>query len=134
MNTKELLKEHKLPCGPMSVGIDKVCRRRLRDQHDALLDQLTKVTHPQGRESDDDEPDGYDEVRKQQLRDDEMKRRMEANIDSALDEEPLDQKKKRLIEEGRMKAEVKKEVRTYEEKLMGNSKLLQDISGKTKKR
>lgn len=118
----------------MSVGIDKVCRRRLRDQHDALLDQLTKVTHPQGREPDDDEPDGYDEVRKQQLRDDEMKRRMEANIDSALDEEPLDQKKKRLIEEGRMKAEVKKEVRTYEEKLMGNSKLLQDISGKTKKR
>jgi hypothetical protein len=39
-----------------------------------------------------------------------------------------------MIEEGRMKAEVKKEVKNYEEKLMGNSKMLQDPTGKIKKR
>jgi hypothetical protein len=33
-----------------------------------------------------------------------------------------------------MKAEVKKEVLKYEEKLMGNSRLLQSQSGKIKKR
>ena len=49
-------------------------------------------------------------------------------------EETPDQKKKRLIEEGKMKADVKKEVMKYEEKLMGNSKLLQDPTGKIKKR
>jgi hypothetical protein len=39
-----------------------------------------------------------------------------------------------MIREGKLKADVKKEVKEYEEKLMGNSKLLQDISGKIKKR
>jgi hypothetical protein len=39
-----------------------------------------------------------------------------------------------MIEEGRMKAEVKKEVKEYEEKLMGNSKMLQRRDGKINKR
>ena len=49
-------------------------------------------------------------------------------------EESRDDKKKRLIEEGKLRAEVSKEVGKYKEKLMGNSKLLQDPSGKINKR
>jgi hypothetical protein len=49
-------------------------------------------------------------------------------------EETRDDKKKRLIEEGKLRAEVSKEVGKYKEKLMGNSKLLQNTSGKIKKR
>jgi hypothetical protein len=49
-------------------------------------------------------------------------------------EESRDEKKERLIKEGKLKAEVKKEVQKYEEKLMGNSKLLQRTDGKIEKR
>jgi hypothetical protein len=44
------------------------------------------------------------------------------------------EKKERLIKEGKMKAEVKHAVEKYKEKLQGNSKLLQDTSGKIPKR
>ena len=41
-----------------------------------------------------------------------------------------DENKERLVKEGKLKAEVRAAVGQYEEKLQGNSKLLQDISGK----
>ena len=50
MNTKKEIERHRLPCGPMTVSIDGVCRRRLRDQFDALLDRITQETHPEGVE------------------------------------------------------------------------------------
>ncbi len=116
MNVKEEIKKHRLPCGPVTVSIDGVCRRRLRDHFDMLLDRLTKETHPEGKNPEED----IDEL-------------------DLLEEEPepeesRDEKKKRLIEEGKLRAEVSKEVGKYREKLMGNSKLLQDPSGKIKKR
>jgi hypothetical protein len=112
MNVKEEIKKHRLPCGPVTVGIDGVCRRRLRDHFDALLDRLTQETHPEGREAEEEDLDNLHEEK----------------------EETRDEKKKRLIEEGKLRAEVNAKVKQYKEKLMGNSKLLQDPSGKIEKR
>jgi hypothetical protein len=117
MNPKKLIEKHQLPCGPMSVSIDGVCRRRLRDSMDALLDRLTQETHPEGVDVDILEMEEEVEV-----------------PEGSEPEETTEQKKERLIEEGKLKAEVKAEVEKYKEKLMGNSKLLQDRSGKIKKR
>lgn len=114
---KKLIERGQIPCGPMSVGVDGVCRRRLRDNFDALLDRLTQETHPDGV---DPEIVSLDE---------------EVTIPETPEpKETEEEKKKRMIEEGKLKADVKKEVSKYEEKLMGNSKLLQDPSGKIKKR
>jgi hypothetical protein len=125
---KKLIERGQIPCGPMAVSVDGVCRRRLRDSMDALLDRITQETHPEGRDPEDD--DLEDDYKKMQ----EEERKREAEMDAAAKEETIEEKKARLIEEGRMKAEVKKEVSKYEEKLMGNSKMLQDPSGKIKKR
>lgn len=125
---KKLIEQFKIPCGPMAVSVDGVCRRRLRDSMDALLDRITQETHPEGRDPEDD--DLEDDYKKMQ----EEERKREAEMEAAAKEETIEEKKDRLIEEGRMKAEVKKEVSKYEEKLMGNSRLLQSPSGKIKKR
>ena len=121
-NPKELLKSHKLPCGPTTVNAEGVCRRRLRDSFDILLDKLTQETHPEGKDVEMDRQLEQDGIR------------FDQEIQKKMSEETPDQKKKRLIEEGKMKADVKKEVMKYEEKLMGNSKLLQNPTGKIKKR
>jgi hypothetical protein len=116
MNIKKEIERHRLPCGPMTVSIDGVCRRRLRDHFDALLDRLTKETHPEGVEEEILEVD-------------------EVEIPEEKEPEESDKdKKKRLIEEGKLKAEVKVAVEKHKNKLMGNSKMLQDPSGKIKKR
>lgn len=139
---KKLIEQHKIPCGPMSVSIDGVCRRRLRDNFDTLLDRLTQETHPEGRDPEEEDMDDEFELQEESKKKrEEIERQLENDsklldndIESLLGYESLEDKKERMIEEGRMKAEVKKEVKTYEEKLMGNSKLSQDISGKIKKR
>lgn len=116
-NPKELIKIRKLPCGPVTIGIDGTCRRRLRDNFDALLDKLTQETHPEGAD-----PEILE---------------MEEEVEIPEPEKPEetdDERKNRLVKEGKLKADVKKEVSKYEEKLMGNSKLLQDPTGKIKKR
>lgn len=146
-------KRYRIPCGPMDISADGVCRRRLRDRFDDLLDKLTEQVHPEMPES--EVPSGYEMDEKGNLVSEEDKKRKEeaakarekaeadvekelSGFDKALseimDEEDIDQKKERLIEEGKMKAEVKAEIKKYEEKLMGNSKMLQDISGKIPKR
>ena len=117
MNTKKEIERHRLPCGPMTVAVDAICRRRLRDNLDALLDRLTQETHPEGVDS---------EILE-----------MEEEVEIPEPEEPEetdDEKKERLISEGKLKADVKKEVQKYEEKLFGNSKMLQSKSGKINKR
>lgn len=114
MNVKKEIERHRLPCGAATVSIDGVCRRRLRDNFDMLLDRLTEETHPQGVDED--------------------ILAMEEEVEVPEKEETDAEKKKRLIREGKMKADVKHEVEKYKEKLMGNSKMLQDTSGKIKKR
>lgn len=116
MNTKKEIERHRLPCGPMAIAIDGICRRSLRDQFDTLLDRLTKEIHPEGVE---DEILELDEV--------EIPEEPEP-------EETDEERKERMIKEGKLKADVKKEVQKYEEKLFGNSKMLQNQSGKIKKR
>ena len=100
----------------MTIAIDGVCRRRLRDHFDALLDRLTQETHPEGK----DPEEAVDELDLQEQ--------------EPEPEESREDKKKRLVEEGKLRAEVSKEVGRYKEKLMGNSKLLQNTSGKINKR
>jgi len=117
MNAKDLIKRHLIPCGPVSVGAEGVCRRRLRDSVDALLDRLTKEIHPEGVSTD--------------ILD------LEEKVMVPEEKEPEESdadKKKRLIAEGKLKAEVKHEVEKHRNKLMGNSKMLQDVSGKIQKR
>lgn len=117
MNPKKEIERHRLPCGPMTVVIDGVCRRKLRDSMDALLDRLTKETHPEGIDT---------EIL-------EMEEEVEIPEPDAP-EETEEEKKKRLIKEGKLKAEVKHAVDKYKEKLMGNSKLLQNVTGKLPKK
>jgi hypothetical protein len=104
-NPKELIKIHKLPCGPVTIGIDGTCRRRLRDHFDALLDKLTQETHPEGADS---------EILE-----------MEEEVEIPEPEKPEetdDEKKSRLVREGKLKADVKKMVKKYEEKIMPTPK------------
>jgi hypothetical protein len=117
MNVTKEIERHRLPCGAATIAIDGVCRRRLHDHIDALLDKLTKETNPEGVDS---------EIL-------EMEEEVEVP-EPETPEETDEEKKERMIREGKIKAEVKKEIKEYEEKLMGNSKLLQDPSGKIKKR
>ena len=117
MKASKMIERHQLPCGPMAVSIDGVCRRRLRDHFDQLLDRLAEETHPEGRDPEDEDIDQIELVEETQE-----------------PEESDDEKKERLIKEGKMKAEVKHEVEKYKNKLMGNSKMLQDRTGKIKKR
>jgi hypothetical protein len=117
MNPKKELERHRVPCGPTTISVDSICRRRLRDHFDDLLDRLTQETHPEG-------------VDQEILA---MEEKVEIP-EPPEPEETEEEKKERMIREGKMKVDVKKEVQKYEEKVMGNSKLLQDTSGKIKKR
>lgn len=144
MNPKKELEKRRLTCGPVTVGIESVCRRKLAGKFNDLLDRLTIEVHPEGADP--------------ELEDFESAENKEEPI-----QETLAQKRKRLIEEGKMQVDVKKAIREYEEKvlgkpkeeeggqeeseepkagqkvkedkkLMGNSKLLQDPTGKLEKR
>jgi hypothetical protein len=95
----------------MSVSVEGVCRRKLEEKFNTLLDRLTHEVHPEGADP--------------ELEDFESAERKEEKP-----EETLAQKRKRLIEEGKMHADVRKALREYEEKLTGNSKMLQDPTGK----
>ena len=55
MNTKEEINRHRLPCGAATVSIESVCRRRLRDHFDDMLDRLTEETHPEGRDPEEED-------------------------------------------------------------------------------
>jgi hypothetical protein len=59
---------------------------------------------------------------------------LENEIQKVLNDESPEEKKDRMIEEGKMRADVQHEVKKYKEGLMGNSKMLQDPSGKINKR
>jgi hypothetical protein len=144
---KELISRHKIPCGPMSVSVEGVCRRRLRDHFDALLDHLTQETHPEGVDTEilemEEEPE-IPEEQEQEETEGEKKERMlqdgklkidvkrelaayetgtaEEPEEEEEEEETEDQAKKRLIREGKMKADVKKVVQKYEEKIMPKPK------------
>lgn len=121
MNAKKEIERHRLPCGPMTVAIDGVCRRRLKDSMDRLLDRLTHEIHPEGRDP-------------EQEHDLEVAEHEERALEQKPKQESRAQKKKKMIEAGKLRAEVSQEVAKYKEGLMGNSKMLQDPTGKIQKR
>jgi uncharacterized membrane-anchored protein YjiN (DUF445 family) len=143
MKAKDLLEKHKIPCGPMSVSVEGVCRRRLRDHLDDLLDKLTQETHPEGADRDllemEEEPEIPEEQEPEET-DDQKRERMLADGKMKIDvkrelsryeaetandpeeEETDDEMKKRLVKEGKLKADVKKVVQKYEDKIMPKPK------------
>lgn len=154
MKVIEELENHRLPCGPLTVKIDGVCRRKLRDVHNDLLDRLSTLTSqefqapeaPKGHKVEDgklvNEKPSPEDKAKSMFEEGKLKNEVKAKLKehaSSLEpeEEPeptLEERKKSLLDEAKMKAEVKVKAREHEKKLMGNSKLLQDPSGKINKR
>jgi hypothetical protein len=148
MNALEEISQHRIPCGPMTVAATGVCRRRLKDSYDQLLDRLTKEIHqeytpPELPKDHEFDKDGTlihkDELAKREktvksMQKGKEKAKKEREKNAPHSPEILESKKEKLLQEGMMKADVKKQVKEYEEKLMGNSKMLQDTSGKIKKR
>jgi len=148
MNALEEISQHRVPCGPMTVAASGVCRRRLRDSYDQLLDRLTQEIHQEYTPPELPKDHEFDKegklVHKEELaKREQTAKTMQKGKEKAKKEreknephspEILESKKEKLLQEGMMKAEVKTKVKEYEEKLMGNSKLLQDPSGKVKKR
>lgn len=155
MNSKKEIERHRLPCGAVAVSIDGVCRRKLRDNFDALLDRLTKETHPEGVDSeiletdevilpDEKEPEETSEEKTARMLEEGMlkaavkheidKYKEELNPPKTEPKETKEQKKKRMVDEGKFNNEVKHAVKKHMDKLQGNSKMLQDTSGKIEKR
>jgi len=157
MKAKQLIESHKLPCGPMEISVEGVCRRKLKDHLDALLDKLTHETHPEGVDKtllemeeqvelpETEEPEETEEEKRERMISEgklkvEVKHEVEKHKNEVVDppeeepEETEEEKKKRLIKEGKFHAEVKHAVDKHKEKLQGNSKMLQSTSGKINKR
>lgn len=147
MKAKELLEAHKIPCGPASIGADAICRRRLRDQFDALLDRLTEEVHPQGVDEEilemeeqvdlpeEGEQEETDEQKRERMLQEgklkiDVKRELAAYEAESADapeaeteeEETESEMKKRMIREGKLKADVKKVVKKYEDSIMPKPK------------
>jgi len=140
---------HRIPCGPVAVNASGVCRRRLHDTFDKLLDRICEDCYeyqppeiPEGHElTEDGRVMSKDHLKKQAKTTEKIKKTKEAAKKAKEKEEAKKvsdptpaQKKKQMIAEGKMKVDVKKEVKEYEDKVMGNSKMGQDISGEIKKR
>ena len=148
MNAHEEISRHRVPCGPMTVSVRAVCRRRLKDSFDALLDRLTEEIHPEfvPAETPKDHTiteDGKilhnDAIARNKKAGDAMKKekekaKKEREKNAPHSEEVLQAKREKMIQEGKVKAEVKAGLKQYEEKLQGNSKMLQDITGKIEPR
>lgn len=114
---EKIEKLYLIPCGPTDISADSVCRRSLSSGMDKILDRLTEETNPEipppaklGKGL------TYDESGK-------------VIVEELDSKENRDEKKQRLIEEGKLRAEVNQVVKQYRETLQGNSKLLQDITG-----
>ena len=147
MKAKELLEAHKIPCAPASIGADAICRRRLRDQFDALLDRLTEEVHPQGVDEEilemeeqvdlpeEGEQEETDEQKRERMLQEgklkiDVKRELAAYEAESADgpeveteeEETESEMKKRMIREGKLKADVKKVVKKYEDSIMPKPK------------
>ena len=145
MNVNTELERHRLPCGPVTVAADAVCRRRLRDHYDVLLDKLSELTSQKYEAprapKDHSIEDGkvvHNEVKKAQTEQEAAKKKVEGKAKAEAEKKAAEpsraEKKKQMLADAKDKAEVKVKTKEYEEKLMGNSKLLQDPTGKIQKR
>ena len=148
MNAYDEIALHRVPCGPMTVAASAVCRRRLKDTYDQLLDRLTQEIHPEYVRPELPKNHKFDEkgeiVHKEELaKREQTAKTMQKGKEVAKKEreknaphspEILGAKKEKMLQEGKLKVDVKQEIKEYEEKLMGNSKMLQNTTGKINKR
>jgi len=119
-----------VPCGPLTVKASGICRRRLRDNFNTLLDRLSEETGPQqplGPEM----PSGYHMMPDGTIMSDAHMQAQEAR------------KKARQARKDKENDPVNKLAEALkgtlsqgfgEEKLQGNSRLLQRLDGKIEKR
>jgi len=154
---KGLLEVHKIPCGPMTVKASAVCRFKLGTDHAKILDRLSflstpeaiKREAPKGHTFGDDGklvPDNVDQTPEAKgmkmfeegIVKNEVKAKLKEHataLEPEKEPEPtLEERKKEMLREAKAKAEVKVKAREHEKRLMGNSKLLQDPTGKIQKR
>lgn len=119
MNPKQELEKRRLVCGPMSVSVDGVCRRKLEEKFNTLLDRLTHEVHPEYVKP--EAPKGYEFDAKGNLVNTAEKLQKQRDKD-------LSKVIKGLKEPG---PDGKSKQPGFQEGLlMGNSKLLQDPTGK----
>jgi len=117
------LSMHRVPCGPMSVKASGVCRRRLRDNFSTLLDRLSQETGPE-QPMGPEVPEGYHMM-------------PDGTVMSDAHMKAEDMKKKAKKEEKDKKndpvgklAEALTSTLTQGHTEVGNSKMIQDTSGK----
>lgn len=116
MDAREQIERHyQIPCGFMGISADSVCRKSVRPAMVGLLDRATIEINPEDPKS--KIPEGVKPGGDGKL---------------LLPSETREEKKQRLIEEGKLRAEVRTAIKQYQESIQGNSKLLQDTSGKLK--
>jgi hypothetical protein len=122
MNPKEELEKRRLACGPVSVSVDGVCRRKLAEKFNTLLDRLTHEVHPEYVPP--EAPKGYEFDAKGNLVNTAEKLQKEREKD-------LSKVIKGLNQPG---SDGKAKQPGFQEGLlMGNSKLLADPTGKITK-
>jgi hypothetical protein len=145
MNVSEEIARRRVPCGPVTVSADGVCRRRLKDIMDKLLDRLSAETSqlykppeaPKNHEIKDGKVIHKDVIAKNDKAAKTMqagKAKARKEREKAAAEPSPEEKKKQMIEDAKTKVDVKIAAKNYEEKLMGNSKLLQRLDSKIEKR
>jgi len=155
MNVSEELAKHRVICGPLTVNANGVCRRRLRDVYDKILGDLSRLTTqefsppkaPKGHEIQNGKvvPKNVErspEEKGQKMLDEgivknEIKAKLKEHakkLEPKEKEPSSKERQKEMLNAAKMKAEVKVKAKEHETKLMGNSKLLQDMTGKITKR
>ncbi len=119
MNPKEELEKRRLACGPMSVSVNGVCRRKLEEKYNTLLDRLTHEIHPEYVKP--EAPKGYEFDAKGNL----------VNTAERLQKERERDLSKVIQGMNQTGAGGKAKQPGFQEGLlMGNSKLLQNPTGK----
>ena len=103
---------HRVPCGPVSVNISAPCRRRLRDTFDKLLDKLCEKCHSEMVEP--EIPDGYELSDDGKVMDSQYLKEQE----KAKKEPTLEERRGKMVEEGRMKNEVQAELSQHKDEVM----------------
>ena len=117
MNPKQELEKRRLVCGPMSVSVDGVCRRKLAEKFNVLLDRLTHEVHPEYVKP--EAPKGYEFDKDGKL------------VNTAEKLQAEKEKTLKKVLSGQDKDGKKGQGLGFQEGLlMGNSKLLQDPTGK----
>jgi hypothetical protein len=153
----DLLTLHKMPCGPMTIRANAVCRFKLSEDHARILDRISSLSTPEaikkeapkGHTFGDDGklvPDNVDQTPEAKgmkmfeegIVKNEVKAKLKEHataLEPEKEPEPtLEERKKEMLNEAKAKVEVKVKAREHEKRLMGNSKMLQDPTGKIEKR